>query len=401
MAARATGIPSRLVDLAAAGLAELVQDLEICVTGKKERTEVAEPKPEPKAPGATPIWVSKRTRNILIGVVLLVLALLAWTAPSAVVMALGGGTLALVLSFPTQALSRFIPRGLAILISFLLLIGLLFIGVSYMAPILLEQLTGFIASIPDLARGADQTMRDLLKPLEENGLLPGTTEEFIGNLNTSLLALAEDLAQGILGGLGGFVSGTVNVGLSLFGVAFIAAYLLVDARRIRATFIKLAPHRYRGDARELWDSLGFLLSRYLSGLGLVMFIQGALSTVALLILGVDYALLLGVWVALTAVIPYLGAWLGAIPAIILAFSDSPTRALIVALVFFGIQQLEGNVLTPRIQGQVLRIHPILIFLAVIVGGELAGLLGVVFAVPALAVIKVLTEFFRTRLKTLE
>ncbi|CAN5746021.1 AI-2E family transporter [soil metagenome] len=399
MAARATGIPLRLVDLAGAGLAELLQDLEICVTEKKERTEVAEP--ESADAGPTPIWVSKRTRNILIGVVFLVLALLAWTAPSAVVMALGGGTLALVLSFPTQALSRFVPRGLAILISFLLMVGLLFIGVSYMVPILLEQLTGFISSIPDLARGADQTMRGLLKPLEENGLLPGTTEEFIGNLNNSFLGLAENLAQSVLGGLGGFVSGTVNVGLSLFGIAFIAAYLLVDARRIRATFIKLAPNRYRGDARELWDSLGFLLSRYLSGLGLVMFIQGALSTVALLILGVKYALLLGVWVALTAVIPYLGAWLGAIPAIILAFSVTPTTALLVALVFFGIQQLEGNVLTPRIQGQVLRIHPILIFLAVIVGGELAGLLGVVFAVPALAVIKVLTEFFRTRLKTLE
>ncbi|CAN5892985.1 AI-2E family transporter [soil metagenome] len=361
------------------------------------------PQEDPESPNrdATPIWVSKRTRNILIGVAFVLLTLLAWTAPSAVVMALGGGTLALVLSFPTHALSRFVPRGLAILISFLLMIGLLFIGISYMAPILLEQLTGFISSIPDLASGVNRTLRGLLEPLEENGLLPGTTEEFIRNLNTSLLALAENLAQGILGGLGGFVSGTVNVGLSLFGIAFIAAYLLVDARRIRASFIKLAPNRYRGDARELWDFLGFLLSRYLSGLGLVMFIQGALSTVALFILGVDYALLLGVWVALTAVIPYLGAWLGAIPAIILAFSESPTTALLVALVFFGIQQLEGNVLTPRIQGQVLRIHPILIFLAVIVGGELAGLLGVVFAVPALAVIKVLTEFFRARIRTAE
>lgn len=363
----------------------------------KEEPE-EEPKGEPKDE-PTPIWVSKRTRNVLIGAVLVLLAVVAWAAPSAVVMALGGGTLALILSFPTQFLSQFMPRGLAILVSFLLVIGLLFVGISYLAPVLLEQLTGFVASIPDLARGADQTLRDLVEPLEENGLLPGTTEEFIGNLNSSLLALAEDLGQSILGGLGGFVSGTVNVGLSLFGIVFIAAYLLVDARRIRASFLMLSPHHYRGDARELWDSLGYLLSRYLSGLGLVMFIQGALSTVALFILGVDYALLLGVWVAITAVIPYLGAWLGAIPAVILAFSESPTTALIVALVFFGIQQLEGNVLTPRIQGQVLRIHPILIFLAVIVGGELAGLLGVVFAVPALAVIKVLTEFFSTRIRT--
>lgn len=368
------------------------------MTDKKDLVEEVEP--ESTDDGPTPIWVSKRTRNLLLGTFLVVFALMAWAAPSAVIMALGGGTLALILSFPTQALSRFVPRGLAILVSFLLLLGIFFIGISQLVPILLDQLTGFVADIPDLVDGADAALRDLLEPLEESGLLPGTTEEFIANLNASLLALAENLAQGILGGLGGFVSGTVNVGLSLFGIAFIAAYLLVDSRRIRASFLMLAPHNYRGDAKELWDSLGFLLSRYLSGLGLVMFIQGALSTIALVILGVDYALLLGAWVALTAVIPYLGAWLGAIPAVILALSESPTRALIVALVFLLIQQLEGNVLTPRIQGQVLRIHPILIFLAVIVGGELAGLLGVVFAVPALAVLKVLTEFFRARIRTL-
>lgn len=366
---------------------------------QEERAETSEPEEESKEP--TPIWVSKRTRNILIGVVFAVLALVAWAAPSAVIMALGGGTLALILSFPTQALSRFVPRGLAILVSFLLLVGIFFIGISSLVPVLLEQLTGFISDIPALVRGVNEALRALLEPLAASGLLPGTTEEFIANLNASLLALAENLAQGVLGGLGGFVSGTVNVGLSLFGIAFIAAYLLVDSRRIRTSFIALAPNRYQDDARELWDSLGFLLSRYLSGLGLVMFIQGALSTVALFILGVEYALLLGAWVAITAVIPYLGAWLGAIPAVILAFSESPTKALIVALVFLAIQQLEGNVLTPRIQGQVLRIHPILIFLAVIVGGELAGLLGVVFAVPALAVIKVLSEFFRTRLRTLD
>lgn len=369
------------------------------MTVKKGGDQIENVEPEEVGEGPTPIWVSRRTRNILIGLVLVVFALVAWTAPSAVIMALGGGTLALILSFPTQALSRFVPRGLAILISFLLLIAVFFIGISSLVPILLDQLTGFITDIPDLVRSANQALRGLLEPLAESGLLPGTTEEFIANLNASLLDLAENLAQGILGGLGGFVSGTVNVGLSLFGIAFIAAYLLVDSRRIRASFLMLAPHHYRGDARELWDSLGFLLSRYLSGLGLVMFIQGALSAVALFLLGVDYALLLGAWVALTAVIPYLGAWLGAIPAVILALSESPTRALIVAFVFLLIQQLEGNVLTPRIQGQVLRIHPILIFLAVIVGGELAGLLGVVFAVPALAVIKVLSEFFRARIRT--
>jgi predicted PurR-regulated permease PerM len=134
-------------------------------------------------------------------------------------------------------------------------------------------------------------------------------------------------------------------------------------------------------------------------LGLVIAIQGALSASALYILGVPYALLLGVWVSISAIIPYLGAWLGAIPAVILAFFESPLTALLTAGVFLLIQQLEGNILTPRIQGQSLRVPSILVFLAVIAGGEIAGLLGVIFAVPTLAVARVLFDFFRVRLRT--
>jgi predicted PurR-regulated permease PerM len=129
----------------------------------------------------------------------------------------------------------------------------------------------------------------------------------------------------------------------------------------------------------------------------VVFIQGALSAIALFFLGVPYALLLGTWVSITSIIPYLGAVLGAIPAVLLALFESLTTALLTALAFLLIQQLEGNVLTPRIQGQTLRGPSIIIFLAVIAGGEIAGLLGVIFAVPTVAVLRVLFDFFRVRL----
>ena len=111
-----------------------------------------------------------------------------------------------------------------------------------------------------------------------------------------------------------------------------------------------------------------------------------------------YALLLGAWVSATAIIPYLGAFLGAIPAVILAILfESPTVAILTVLVYVAIQQLEGNLLTPYIQGQALRVHPIFVLLAVIGGGAIAGIAGVIFAVPALAIVRVLFDFFRARL----
>ena len=128
-------------------------------------------------------------------------------------------------------------------------------------------------------------------------------------------------------------------------------------------------------------------------------IQGAISAVSLFLLGVPYALVLGAWVSITAIVPYIGAWIGAVPALLVALTISPTTALWVALLFLAIQQLEGNFLTPKIQGDTLHVHPILVFLAVIVGGGLAGILGIIVAVPALAVLRVLFDFFRVRLCT--
>ena len=346
-----------------------------------------------------PIWISKRTRTVLILGGLLALVLLMWYSPSVPIMLLGGFALALVISFPVRALSRFMRRGLAILVSFLILAGLAIVAVGVLVPILITQLISFSSNVPEYATNAEQFLRGLLEPLSERGLLPVAPEEFMANLREDLLNLAQNVAQQILGGLLGFISGTFNLVLTLFGMLFVAVYLLMNMRSIKANYLLFVPPRRRQDARQLWDAFAFSLSRYLSGLGLVAFIQGAISAVALFFLGVPYALLLGTWVSITSVIPYLGAFLGAIPAIVLALFESPTTALITALVFIVIQQLEGNILTPRIQGQTLRVPSILIFLAVIAGGEIAGLPGVVFAVPTMAVLRVLFDFFRARLRT--
>lgn len=345
-----------------------------------------------------PIWISKRTRTVLIVGGLAALVLLMWFSPSVPVMLLGGFALALIVSFPVRALSRFMPNGWAILVSFLILVGLVVLALAVLVPILISQLISFIGNAPEYASNTGQLLRDLLEPLAERGLLPGTPEEFMANLGQDLLDLAQSIAQQILGGLLGFSSGTFNLVLTLFGMLFVAVYLLVNTRDIKAAYLRITPPRRRRDARDLWDAFASSLSRYLSGLGLVAFIQGALSAVALFLLGVPYAILLGTWVSITSIIPYLGAFLGAVPAVVLALFESPTTALLTVLVFLLIQQLEGNFLTPRIQGQTLRVPSILIFLAVIAGGEIAGLLGVVFAVPAVAVLRVLFDFFRARLR---
>jgi len=235
--------------------------------------------------------------------------------------------------------------------------------------------------------------------LQHRGLLPSDPQQIISRIRDDAANAAQTVAGSVLSGAFGFVYSTFGFVVTLFGIIFIGAYLLVDVRRVEATFLRAVPHDYRHDAKTLWEAFGYSLSKYLGGLALVLAIQGAISAVGLFLLGVPYALVLGAVVSVMAVIPYLGAWISGTLAVIVALTVSPTTALLTAFLFLGIQQLEGNFLTPKIQGDTLHVHPILIFLAVIIGGGLGGIPGVIVAVPTSAVLRVLFDFFRVRLKT--
>ncbi len=373
----------------------------------KNVDEPTKPKEEPKRPKTepdvtahpTPIPVSRRVRTALIVAVLAVLAYVVYLVPDVLTTTVGGIALALVLSFPVHFLSRFVPRGLAILLSFLLVVGLVVLAALYIVPIVVEQLASLAGALPDIANNAEQYLRNALNSLQSRGLLPTNPDQISSRIREDLANAARSVAGDVLSGAFSFVYSTFSFALTLFGVVFIGAYLLADVRRIEAAWLRAAPHDYRRDARTLWDAFGYSLSRYLGGLAFVLLIQGAVSAVGLYFLEVPYALVLGAWVSVTAVIPYLGAFLGAIPAVLVALTVSPTTALLTVLLFVAIQQLEGNFLTPKIQGNTLHVHPILVFLAVIIGGGLAGILGVIVAVPALAVLRVLFDFFRVRLCT--
>lgn len=335
------------------------------------------------------------TASVVLALVLFVLFLRA--APGVVAIALGGAALALALSTPVRVLSRFVPRGIAILTTVSVLLGIVVLGLIFLVPILIEQLSDLTFALPGIASGLDANFRGLLRSLEDNGNLPVSTDEVLSTIGQDLLGRVEALARQLLASVTGFVSSVFNLGVLLFGAVFVAIYLLVDARKIKAAYLMAAPRRYRRDAGKLWQALDVSLSRYLGGLALILVAQGVLSGFALWSLRVSYPLLLGAWVSVTAVIPILGAFLGAIPALILALFESPTTVVLTAVAFFAIQQFESNVLTPRVHGQAVRVHPIIVLLAVVGGGQVAGLAGAILAVPALAMLRVLLDFFRPRL----
>ncbi|MGI8866241.1 MAG: AI-2E family transporter, partial [Rubrobacteraceae bacterium] len=181
---------------------------------KKEENSGNENEPEVKDVGAwdserepTPIPISKRAGIVVAILCVIAFVLVVYFAPSALYIAAGGFAFALVLSFPVDGLSRFMPRGLAILATYLVLVGLLVVSLVVVVPILIEQLGNLISTTPDIANSVDQLAQDLLKPLADRNLLSGSSpEQVISNLLDQLEERAQDLARNLLGGLVGFVS---------------------------------------------------------------------------------------------------------------------------------------------------------------------------------------------------
>src|SRR5215211_6506569 len=235
----------------------------------------------------TPILVSPRVWIAIVVVGVALFGLLLYAAPTVPAVALGGVALAIVLSFPVRALSHFMPRGLAILLTVLAMLGLISLGFFFLVPLLIEQLSTLVRTTPRIANSANQLLLDVINALNERQLVPGSDpEEFGRRLVTDLSDRAQNLTENLLRSLLGFIPRAFTFGVMLFGILFVAIYLLVDVRKVKAALLKSIPAHYRHDARDLWEAFGESLSRYLGGLVFVVMIQGILAALALNLLGV-------------------------------------------------------------------------------------------------------------------
>lgn len=241
-----------------------------------ERAAVAQRVPPP-----TPIYISPRTRNILIFAVVVALVLFIREASSVLTIGLGGALLALILSFPVRLLSMIMPRSIAILITLIVLIGSIVLGILILIPLLIEQLGGLVDSLPELSAEGELLLRDMLRPLQEQGWISDNTEVIIEDLRAGAVERLSQITEGLLDDLLGAVSSIADLAVKAFGIVFVAIYLLLDTRRIKAAFLSAAPYHYRRDAQVLWEDFGTSLSRYLGGLAVSLVVQGVLTGVTL------------------------------------------------------------------------------------------------------------------------
>jgi predicted PurR-regulated permease PerM len=194
-----------------------------------------------------------------------------------------------------------------------------------------------------------------------------------------------NVATGVIGGVFG-VFGTI---FNLLLMVLISIYLLLEREKITDALLHTIPETVRDQSLELFYAVERSLVKYLRGQLLLCAIMGVLGWAIMFFTVGEYALAVGAWVAATEIIPVLGAFLGAIPAVAIALfvpQGGFFEALLVAGLFLIAQQIEGNLLVPRIQGGSVGVHPLIVLFATLAGTALYGILGAIFAVPVVAIV---------------
>lgn len=190
----------------------------------------------------------------------------------------------------------------------------------------------------------------------------------------------------IFGRVTGFFSQAFSFAVNILVVLIIGIYLAFNPRLYAAGIIKLVPQSKEKRAREILSTMEYTLRRFLLGAVGVMSINGTLTALGLSLLGIPFAIPLAVITALLNFIPNIGPLIAAVPAVLIAFSQSPTTALYVALLYLAVQNIDGFITTPLIQQRAVALPPVLVIAAQLLLAVLFGFLGLLLAVPIVAVV---------------
>ncbi len=297
---------------------------------------------------------------------------------------------------------RRVPRVLAILIVYVV-IGAVLVGIAAaLVPAIIDQANSLFEQLP---KQWEEQMAPRLAALQAYLQSRGVSSEHIRNYMSNAIPTMQQwgitIGQKIVTGVQGAVGGIV----SLLSVPIIVFYLLLDARRIRENLMSLAPKRTANEIQNLLNKLAEMLNHYIRGQLMLSFIMFAITTIALSILGVHHALLLGVLAGLVEVIPIVGPTISLVAALLVCYFLPSTsgllslvaiawlRPLIVFAFYMVIQWAEGNILVPRIMGGTLNLHPLTVMFSLLAGGYLAGIFGMLLALPIAASLKVVFEMY--------
>lgn len=288
--------------------------------------------------------------------------------------------------------ARRVRRGLAVVIVVLVLGGVVVGFLAFLLPRVIAEMAILGQELPVYL---ERVLVQLIPRFEETTgvAVPRTVEELLQRVRSGELQLPLDTLRGLLQQLLGFVTGTVSGLIGLLVVPVLAYYCLVEFDALKPRALSLVPMRHRAWVTEKARTVDTLVSGFLRGQLIVATTLGVLYAVGFALIGIDLAVGVGLLAGALALVPYLGnvvAVLSATVLCVLKFGVDVHLALVLGW-YAIVQNLEGFVLTPRIVGGSVGLHPALVIVALLIGGDLFGFLGLLVAVPLAAVAKVFVE----------
>ncbi len=273
-----------------------------------------------------------------------------------------------------------LSEGLSVLLVSFLLLVILGGAVALLAPSVAEQVKHLRDELPRSAQNISDYISGFSWGRAIIEQLP-SVNEIIDNLNTT----------SFISSVGGFFSTTAGAVANFFIVILVAVYLASEPQTYVHGFVKLFPFERRARAREILAETGDTLGWWLIGKAGSMLVIGVMTWIGLYFLGIPLSLTLGLIAGLLSFIPNFGPILSAIPAILLAFIESPIKAVYVLILYIVVQLIESNLITPLIERRTVELPPALTIIAQLALGVLIGGLGLVLATPLLAVTMVLVQ----------
>lgn len=302
--------------------------------------------------------------------------------------------LALILNPAVNAAERRrVPRWLTVVVLYALIAAALAVGIFYLVPLLRQEFTALVAQGPAIA-SYFQDLADKEHVVSVLGIpidLRQAYNNSVQNLPSLLAGQLSSVVQNVF-----MLVNWIFQGILVLLVAF---FLTKDAHAIRRFFEDLVPHGYRTDARDLASDIYRMLGAYMRGQLAICALVGLVTGVAMWIVGVPYSLALGIVAGVTAFIPFIGPFLGAIPAVAVAafVSQSSGKVVLVLVLYFVISNVIYNFVSPKVFGDAVHLSPMLIIVAFVVGGYLGGILGLFVAVPVAATLRILFLYAHERI----
>lgn len=275
----------------------------------------------------------------------------------------------------------------AIVLALLAFCIFIVVAIGFIILPLFGQMNEFIQKLPLAAMKS--SMGGGLEAMLEN---PASIPVLPSNFNM----LFEDLVNWAMGFVSVLLRNLLKSSMEIFQnligmiiVPFLSFYFLKDWRDLRRMVINLFTVEAQPKAERIINEIGKTLSAYVRGLGKLSLISGFCIAIGNMILGIELPLVLGFWAILAETVPVVGPLMGAVPAIFIAYGQSPEAAFNVALFYLVYYQIDANILLPRVMGKKVDVHPVVLIISLLIGAKLFGILGMVFAVPVAAVYGVL------------